>query len=65
VIDTLVEMDLANGCGGRDLVYLLAWRSLMLLVHNETFLEAKFHCGLTTSRSAMLEGKLDPFHRTH
>jgi hypothetical protein len=38
VIDTLVEMDLANGCGGRDLVYLLAWRSLMLLVHNETLL---------------------------
>jgi hypothetical protein len=35
VIDTLVESDLANGCGGRDLVYLLAWRSLMLLVHNE------------------------------
>ena len=37
VIDTLLEMDLANGCGGRDLVYLLAWHSLMLLVHMKLF----------------------------
>ena len=36
MIDTLVEVDLTNGCRGRDLVYLLAWRSLTLLVHNET-----------------------------
>lgn len=31
-IDTLVEMDLTNRCRGKDLIYILAWRILMLLV---------------------------------
>lgn len=32
-------MDLANGVCERDLVYLLAWDTLMLSVHNETIFE--------------------------
>jgi len=45
VIDTLVEIELANGCCGRDLAH-LAWRSLMLSidVSNENLLPEHEGC---------------------